>query len=77
MGEAGTVFGQDAWLGAYSRETSAALSITQHKFIHHLDRNLDDGVNMLVRDLTLAGCVKSVQLLAAAGVAQYVYERDR
>src|SRR5260221_1349763 len=58
-----TVFGQDAWLGTYSRETSAALSITQHKFIHHLDRNLDDGVNMLVRDLTLAGCVKSVQLL--------------
>ena len=58
-----TVLGQDAWLGTYSRETSAALSITQHKFIHHLDRNLDDGVNMLVRDLTLAGCVKSVHLL--------------
>ena len=58
-----TVFDQDAWLGTYSRETSAALSITQHRFIHHLDRNLDDGVNMLVRDLTLAGCVKSVQLL--------------
>jgi hypothetical protein len=58
-----TVLGQDAWLGSYSRETSAALSIPQHKFIHHLDRNLDDGVNMLVRDLTLAGCVKSVQLL--------------
>ena len=61
--EPGTVLGQNAWLGAYSRETSAALSVTQHKFIHHLDRNLDDGVNMLVRDLTLAGCVKSVQLL--------------
>jgi LssY C-terminus len=61
--EHGTVLGQDAWLGSYSRETSAALSITQHKFIHHLDRNLDDGVNMLARDLTLAGCVKSVQLL--------------
>jgi hypothetical protein len=61
--EPGTVLGQDAWLGAYSRETSAALSIAQHKFIHHLDRNLDDGVNMLARDLTLAGCVKSVQLL--------------
>jgi hypothetical protein len=61
--EPGTVLGQDAWLGAYSRETSAVLSITQHKFIHHLDRNLDGGVNMLARDLTLAGCVKSVQLL--------------
>ena len=61
--EPGTVLGQSAWLGSYSRETSAVLSITQHKFIHHLDRNLDDGVNMLARDLTLAGCVKSVQLL--------------
>jgi len=61
--EPGTVLGQEAWLGAYSRETGAVLSITRHKFIHHLDRNLDEGVNMLVRDLTLAGCVKSVQLL--------------
>jgi len=56
------VMGQQAWLGAYARETSAVLSITNHKFIHHIDRNLDDGVNMLVRDLTLAGCVQSVQL---------------
>jgi LssY C-terminus len=61
--QAGTVDGQEAWLSAYTRETSAALSITNHKFIHHIDPNLDDGVNMLVRDLTLAGCVKSVRLL--------------
>ena len=61
--QSGTVLGQQAWLGTYSRETSAAFSLSQHKFVHHLDRNLDEGVNMLVRDLTLAGCVKSVQLL--------------
>jgi len=61
--ESDTVSGQEAWLGAYTRETSAALSVTNHRFIHHVDRNLDDGVNMLVRDLTLAGCVKSVRLL--------------
>ena len=61
--EPDTVLGQEAWLGAYTRETSAALSLTNRKFIHHIDRNLDDGVNMLVRDLTLAGCVKSVQLM--------------
>jgi hypothetical protein len=59
----GTVNGQQAWLSAYTRETSAALSITNRKFIHHIDPNLDAGVNMLVRDLTLAGCVKSVRLL--------------
>jgi len=61
--ESAGVSGQEAWLAAYTRETSAVLSVTNHKFIHHVDRNLDDGVNMLVRDLTLAGCVKSVHLL--------------
>ena len=61
--QTGTVNGQEAWVSAYTRETSAALSVTNHKFIHHIDPNLGDGVNMLVRDLTLAGCVKSVRLL--------------
>lgn len=58
-----TVQGQTAWLSAYTRETSAALSVTHHNFIHHIDRNLDDGVNMLVRDLSLTGCVTSVHQL--------------
>jgi LssY C-terminus len=57
------VLDQQAWLSAYTRETSAALSVRYHKFIHHIDRNLDDGVNMLVRDLTLSGCVDAVYLL--------------
>ncbi len=61
--ESGSVLGQQAWLGAYTRETSAVLSVPNHKFIHHIARNLDDGVNMLVRDLTLTGCVQSVRLL--------------
>ena len=55
-----TVLGQPAWLSAYTRETSAALSVKNHNFIHHIDRNLDEGVNMLVRDLSLSGCVDSV-----------------
>jgi hypothetical protein len=54
------ILGQQAWLGAYTRETSAAFSIKYHTFIHHIDRNLDDGVNMLVRDLSLSGCIDSV-----------------
>lgn len=56
----GSVDGQQAWLGAYTRETGAALSIRYHKFIHHIDRDVDQGVVMLVRDLSLAGCVQSV-----------------
>ncbi len=58
-----TVLGQPAWLSAYTRENSAALSVKNHKFIHHIDRNLDDGVNMLVRDLSLTGCVSAVRQL--------------
>jgi hypothetical protein len=50
-----TVLAQQAWLAAYTRETSAVLSLKNHKFIHHIDSNLDEGVNMLVRDLTLYG----------------------
>lgn len=61
--ESAAVRGQMAWLGAYTGENSALLSVTNRKFIHHIDRNLDDGVNMLVRDLSLAGCVESVRRL--------------
>jgi LssY C-terminus len=66
--EPGRVQNQQAWLSSYTRETSAALSVRYHKFIHHIDRNLDDGVNMLVRDLSLSGCVDSVYLLPRADV---------
>jgi hypothetical protein len=61
--EASPVDGQQAWLSAYTRETSATFSIKYHNFIHHIDRNVDEGVLMLVRDLSLAGCVESVQQL--------------
>ena len=62
------VLGQQAWLSAYTRETGAGLSPRYRKFIHRIDRNLDDGVNMLVRDLALSGCVESVRLLPRPAV---------
>jgi hypothetical protein len=65
-----TVLGEQAWLGAYTRETGAVLSLRYHNFIHHIDPNLDEGVNMLVRDLTLSGCVDSVRLLPRPNVPQ-------
>ena len=67
-GQSRAVLDQAAWLGAYTRETSAVLSPRYHKFIHRIDRNLDEGVNMLVRDLTLSGCVDSVRLLPRPSV---------
>ena len=67
-GEPRMVLGQQAWLSAYTRETGAALSIRYHQFIHHIDRNVDEGVNMLVRDLTLSGCVDAVRLMPRPNV---------
>ncbi len=52
--------GQTVWLGAMTRETGAALSVRQHKFIHHIDAEMDDGRGIMVRDLRLAGCVAAV-----------------
>jgi hypothetical protein len=52
--------GQVVWLGAMTRETGAALSVRQHKFIHHIDKDLDGGREIVVRDLSLAGCVGAV-----------------
>lgn len=65
-----TVHGEQAWLSAYTRETGAALSLKYRKFIHHIDRDLFDGVNMFVRDLALAGCVESVRQLLRPNLPQ-------
>jgi hypothetical protein len=65
-----TLQGEQAWLSAYTRETGAVFSVKYHKFIHHIDRNLDDGVNMLVRDLALAGCVEVVRQLPRPNLPQ-------
>jgi hypothetical protein len=71
--EPGMVENQHVWLSAYTRETSAALSFRYHQFIHHIDANLDDDVNMLVRDLTLSGCVDSVYLLPRPEVQHQMF----
>jgi LssY C-terminus len=71
--EPGMVQNEHAWLSAYTRETGAALSLRYHQFIHHIDANLDDDVNMLVRDLTLSGCVDSVYLLPRPEVQHQMF----
>ena len=64
---------EQAWLRAYTRETGAALSVKYHKFIHHIDGNLLDGVNMLVRDLALTGCMESVHQLPRPDLPQTMH----
>ena len=52
--------GQPAWVAAGTRDTSAAISIRQRKLIHHVETNIDDEREKVVRDLTVAGCVDAV-----------------
>lgn len=68
--ESQIIAGEQAWLGAYTRETSATLSVRYHNFIHHIDRDVDEGVVMLIRDLSLAGCVASVRQLPRPDMPQ-------
>ena len=59
-GRKDVIEGQTVWLGAMTRETGAVLSLRQHKFIHHIDAQMDEGREILARDLGLAGCVAAV-----------------
>jgi LssY C-terminus len=61
--------GQTVWLGAMTRETGAVLSVRRHKFIHHIDAQMDDGRGIMVRDLRLAGCVAAVYYVQRPGMA--------
>src|SRR2546430_16419102 len=65
-----TVQGEQAWLSAYTREAGAALSVKYQKFINHIDSNIDEGINMIVRDLALTGCVESERRLPRPNMPQ-------
>ena len=55
------VDGKPVWIAAYTRETGATFSIRRHAFIHHVDSDVDMGRELAVTDLSLAGCVQSVE----------------
>ncbi|MBA3915358.1 MAG: LssY C-terminal domain-containing protein [Acidobacteriales bacterium] len=51
--------GDPLWLASYTRETGAGFSARHHKFIHHVDADVDSGRDRLVNELQLAGCIRS------------------
>jgi LssY C-terminus len=57
-----TLEGQSIWLSAATREIGASLSLRRREFVHHVDPNIDSEREMVVRDLTLAGCVDKVHV---------------
>jgi hypothetical protein len=59
------------WLSAFVRETGATLSVHNHRFIHHVDADLDGGRDLVIRDLALAGCVDAVETLPRPALAHF------
>jgi hypothetical protein len=62
--------GRPIWASASSRETGAVLSLSQRRFLHRVDSDLDAERDKVVRDLTLAGCVEAVHESPRAFVPQ-------
>ena len=61
--------GQPAWVAAGTRDTDAVLSLRQKKLIHRVEANIDEEREKIVRDLSVAGCVDAVLVVAARPAA--------
>lgn len=53
----------DLWVSGAIRETSAAWSFRERRFIHHVDADLAAEREKVVRDLSLTGCVDNIYRL--------------
>jgi LssY-like putative type I secretion system component LssY len=62
------VTGKTVWLSASTHDTGAALSLKYRQFVHHISPEIDEERSKVVRDLTAAGCVQSVHMIARRGV---------
>ena len=58
-----SVTGQTMWLSASTHDSSAALSLKYHQFVHHISPDIDDERSKVIRDLNAAGCVQSVHVV--------------
>jgi hypothetical protein len=63
---------QPLWIGSATRDTGATLSIKYKRFLHRIDPEIDQERAKIVRDLKVAGCVQSVQLVDRAGFPNYL-----
>jgi hypothetical protein len=60
--------GKIVWLSASTHDTGAALSLKYRQFVHHISPDIDEERSKVIRDLTAAGCVQSVHMIARRGV---------
>jgi hypothetical protein len=59
------------WLSSSTHDARATLSVKQHGFVHHIAPDIDDERSTVIRDLEMAGCVKSVYLAPRRSVANF------
>jgi LssY C-terminus len=59
------------WLSSSTHDTRATLSVRRHQFVHHIAADIDDERSKVIRDLELAGCVKSVHLVPRSGMPSF------
>jgi len=62
---------QTIWLSSSTHDTRATLSVKHHQFVHHIAPDIDDERSKVIRDLELAGCVKSVHLVPRSGMPTF------
>jgi hypothetical protein len=60
---------QDVWLSSATHDSSAALSVKHHEFVHHISPEIDDERSKVIRDLSAAGCVQSVHMAPRPGMS--------
>jgi len=64
--------GQPIWLSSSTRDVSASLSLRKVRFVHYVEPNIDRERKRIVRDLTLAGCVDTVEDVARPAMPHFV-----
>ena len=68
--------GIPVWAGAATHDNGATLSIRSRRFIHNIDPEIDQERAKIIRDLNMAGCVESVQLIDRSDVAHVLLNAD-
>ncbi len=54
---------ETVWLSSSTHDTGASLSLEHRQFLHHITPDIDEERRKVIRDLTVAGCVKAVHLV--------------
>jgi hypothetical protein len=61
------------WLSSSTHDTGAVLAIKYKGFVHHIASDIDDERSTVIRELTFAGCVRSVGYVSRPEVPAATY----